>query len=46
MRRARVLLLLVLLPLLAQGKKPTPAAGPKVVVAIPLGVKPGATTRL
>jgi hypothetical protein len=48
MRRALALLLLTLLPLplLAQGKKPAPAAGPKVVVAIPLGVKPGATTRL
>ncbi len=48
MRRAVALLLLALLPLplLAQGKKPAPAAGPKVVVAIPLGVKPGATTRL
>jgi hypothetical protein len=48
MRRTLALLLVALLPLplFGQRKKPAPAAGPKIVVAIPLGLKPGAATRL
>ncbi|HZY86405.1 MAG TPA: PPC domain-containing protein [Gemmataceae bacterium] len=48
MRRPLALLLLALLPLplFGQPKMPATAGGPKIVVAIPLGVKPGATTRL
>jgi hypothetical protein len=41
-----VLLALLPLPVYGQRKKPAPPAGPKVVVAVPLGARPGATTRL
>jgi hypothetical protein len=48
MRRTLALLLVALLPLplLGQRRRPAPAGGPKIVVAIPLGLKPGAATRL
>jgi hypothetical protein len=48
MRRALALLPLAVLPLplFGQRRGPAEAAGPKIVVAIPLGIKPGATTRL